>query len=188
MDISPLKWARIMLEEGFPPDAKIIAEGLGIIFKESGFDSDPGGDGAHFGAWQEESSFGTVEQRLDPHHATRAARERWEADNRSFYPAWGRWQLEQSGENGATLWPKYMPTANRAVREFGATGSRVASAGGPGRGGENLVAIEGSGGIVSDEQRSGLLKALVWAVLIIGGASLAGLGISRGLGAEGGTV
>lgn len=113
--LTPDEWAVIMLEQGFPADPKVIAEGLGNINAESGFNSDPGGDGAHFGAWQEDSSFGTVAQRLDPVHSTRTARERWEADGKSFYPAWGRWQAEQSGHVGASDYPQYMATAQKAI-------------------------------------------------------------------------
>lgn len=99
--LTPQEWAAIMILAGFPRDPKVIAEGLGTIYVESGFNSNPGGDGAHFGAWQEDSSFGSVADRLDPVKSTKGAKARWQADGKSFYPAWTRWQVEQSGRNGA---------------------------------------------------------------------------------------
>jgi hypothetical protein len=97
---SPAEWAMTMLKAGFPPNIKTLTEGLGIINAESAFNSNPGGDGAHFGAWQEDSSFGSVAERLNPFKSTVAALKRWRADG-GFFPAWGRWQLEQSGADGS---------------------------------------------------------------------------------------
>lgn len=99
--LTPKQWTVIMLIAGFPENAKVLAEGLGTINLESGFDASSPGDGTHIGAWQEEPSFGSREDRLNPYKATVAARKRWAADGHSFYNAWTRWQIEQSGRNGA---------------------------------------------------------------------------------------
>jgi hypothetical protein len=117
--LTPQEWAAIMLISGFPRSPKVIAEGLGTIYVESGMNSNPGGDGAHFGAWQEDSSFGSVADRLDPVKATKAAKARWQADGKSFYPAWSRWQIEQSGRNGAQEGVKrYSGVAKEAIEKI----------------------------------------------------------------------
>lgn len=113
---SPAEWAAIMLISGFPADPKVIAEGLGILNAESGFRINPGGDGAHFGAWQEDASFGSKQDRLDALKATQAAQRRWKADGESFYPAWGKWEKQQSGRNGADSWPQYKGIAEAAIK------------------------------------------------------------------------
>lgn len=114
-NLGPAKWATLMLVAGFPPKSKVIAEGLGILNAESGFNANPGGDGAHFGAWQEDASFGSEADRLDPLKSTIAAYKRWKGDGESFYPAWGRWEKEQSGRNGADNWAQYVSIANAAI-------------------------------------------------------------------------
>lgn len=85
---------------------------------------------------------------------------------RESQSAWGRRDVQvfkaQPGDSGYS----------------GARGEREV----PGR--ENAVEAEGDG-VVSQEQRSGLLKALLWVVIVLGGAGLAIFGLTRIAGAGG---
>jgi hypothetical protein len=121
--LTPETWAIYMFVAGFP-SVQVVAEGLGIIDNETGgsFSADPGGDGAHFGGWQEDSSFGSVADRLDPEKATKAAYKRWKEDGESFYPAWGRWEKEQSGQDGAKNWARFKQVAETAAVKVATVG------------------------------------------------------------------
>lgn len=115
---SPEEWAILMFIAGFP-SVQVVSEGLGVLDRETGgsFEADPGGDGAHFGGWQEDASFGPVADRLDPAKATKAAYNRWKSDGNSFHGAWGIWELQQGGVDGTSLSKKYKKIAeNAAVR------------------------------------------------------------------------
>lgn len=114
-NITPKEWAALLLVAGFPPTPKVIAEGLGILNAESSLGTNMATSGAHIGPWAESSAFGSAASRLDPLKSTEAALKQWEADGKSFYPAWGRWEKEQSGRDGATDWPKYKQIAEEAV-------------------------------------------------------------------------
>lgn len=147
--LTPEEWAAIMLAAGFPTVPKVIAEGLGVIEAESGFRTDPGGDGAHFGAWQEDSSFGSEADRLDPLKATKGAKKRWEADGKSFQPAWTHWQMEQSHIDGAANGrKKYLKLATSVVGKWKNT---VPGAGGrTGLSGEIAGGAEAVAGAITD--------------------------------------
>ena len=141
--LTPGEWAALMLAAGFPPDPRVIGEGLGVLNAESGFRVNPGGDGAHFGAWQEDSSFGSEADRLNPVKATQGAFNRWKSDGETFQSAWGKWESQQAGHNGAADWAQYKAVAEAAI------GSGI---GGIPRGGgiNPLEPIEGAIGTVED--------------------------------------
>jgi hypothetical protein len=123
---SPEEWGSEMLLFGFPSQSNVVAEGLGVLKAESNFNTNPGGDGAHFGAWQEDTSFGSVADRLNPRKSTEGAASRWRADGKSFYPAWGRWEAEQGGADGSKN-TAYMSVAEHLVKSGNAGSASVVS-------------------------------------------------------------
>lgn len=114
--LKPREWAYLMYFAGFPKDIQTVAEGLGVLEAESGFNSDPGGDGAHFGAWQEDSSFGSVEDRLDPWKSTLAAAKAFKVTG-SFRDKWGQWEEQQGGVDGSAQWRKWKKEAEIGLVE-----------------------------------------------------------------------
>lgn len=114
--LSDTQIALYMLLAGFPPKPRVIAEGIATVHAESGGDPKskvPGNE--HMGLWAESSAFGSEAERLDPYHSTVAARKQWQQSGGSFYDAWGRWEAEQAGTNGATRYKTYLPAANKGI-------------------------------------------------------------------------
>jgi hypothetical protein len=160
--LSPLEWASIMLMVGFPPDPRVIGEGLGTINAESGFNASskvPGNE--HMGAWAESSTFGSEADRLDPVKSTEAAYREWASQQKArkskygnFYAAWGRWEKEQSGTDGATNWMQYKGVASQAINgiNLGQIGTKKNFSGVPGLEQAEELATGGVEGIESAEQ------------------------------------
>lgn len=178
--LSSQQWADIIVQEARGMKIKMtprqVAEGVGVVFAESGGDPSNFGQGAsgHIGAWAEEPSFGTTQQRLDPHASTRAALRDWLSNGKSWWPAWGKWEQEQSGRSGTTRYRDYLPVAEKAL---GAKATPAESHPGlpPEEAGESS-----SGGFGEQLMHIGLVGALV-----LGGAAMIGLGTTRLLGSAG---
>lgn len=116
--LTPYEWAILMLQAGFPADPKVISEGLGTLDAEDSFGT-TGGDGVHVGGWQEEPSYGSLAERMDPLKSTQSAYRHWKAAGNSFYADWGKWEEQQSGVNGARdLGPKHLSVATEAVKAY----------------------------------------------------------------------
>lgn len=172
--LSDVKLAALMLQAGFPANPKVIAEGIATIHGESGGDPTNAAQGptGHIGLWAEEPSFGTTAQRLDPLHSTQAAYRQWKRDGGSFYPAWGRWEAEQSGKDASLNWREYIAAAARAL------GGKV-KVSAPSHGqGKQPAKSESSGGT------SGFMTFLITAALVLGGIALTGLGTMHAVGAR----
>ncbi|MBS1889410.1 MAG: C40 family peptidase [Actinobacteria bacterium] len=124
---SAMQFARYMIQAGFPRSAKVIAEGLGTIKSESGFAvNNAQGPSGHIGPWAESPAFGSVQTREDPLGSTIAAYRVGWSPTRSFWPAWGRWEAEQSGLAGggaASYGPEFMGVATSALKGFRRGGS-----------------------------------------------------------------
>lgn len=118
-----------MIAAGFPPEPRIIAEGIGVVHAESGGDAseDSQGESGHIGLWAESPAFGSAKCRLDPLCSTKAAYKIGWLPTKSFYSAWGRWEAEQSGKNGATNAPEHMSTATSVISQVKAHGRQTAS-------------------------------------------------------------
>lgn len=121
--LSPEEWGELMLAAGFPKKVKVIAEGLGVLEAESGFDPTNSGDGIHIGAWAEEESFGSRADRLDPVKSTQSAYKRWKADGESFWPAWGNWERGETEGAGPDRAAKFMKAAQAAIGRDNSGGS-----------------------------------------------------------------
>jgi hypothetical protein len=154
---SKTKFAEYMVQAGFPHEARVVAEGLATINAESGFQPNEGQLGepeAHIGPWAESPAFGSVKTRLDPLGSTEAAYRVGWSPTKSFYPAWGRWEAEQSGTNGATNYASYMDIAeavlrpSRAQQNQGSTAKEVHNFGLSGKG-RGLLPGLASGGLLS---------------------------------------
>ena len=168
--LSDSRLAALMVAAGFPRNQRVIAEGIATVHAESGGDPQskvPGNE--HMGLWAESSAFGSEADRLDPLKSTIAARKEWEKDG-SFYPAWGRWEAEQSGRNAALDFRKYLSAAASALR--GGVRWVTGEANAP----KGHEAPRVSGG------SSGAMKFLLTAALVLGGIALVGLGMMRTVG------
>lgn len=170
--LSDSQLAQLLIAAGFPLNPRVIAEGIGIIHGESGGDPKSIAPGnPHIGLWALSPDFGSDAERLDAYKATVLARKQWEKDG-SFWPAWGRWQAEQSGTNGATNWHKYINVARQAIRQKGGARGRA------GKPAPTAAGDSSSGG------PNPLIKFLVTACFVLGGASLVALGLSRAAGSS----
>ncbi len=125
--LSDDEWARIMLACGFPPVARVIAEGLAVIHNESGGIAGenlaPGNP--HVGPWAEgtEGFPASEAARLDPIQSTKAAYANWYSNAKqsgslfgNFEQAWGKWEAEQGGKNVQAEYSNYIATATAAIR------------------------------------------------------------------------
>lgn len=177
--LTPSEWAQIFAEEsrslGVRMTPKEIAEGIGILEYESSGNASNfvQGAGGHIGALAESPTFGSTKERLDPRGAVRAGIKEWKADGKSWWPAWGRWQEEQrpDGQAGSSQWKKYVGLVEHAL---GGVGKAPAA---PGVAQQPAAAIAGgssSGGLADDLMHVGLVAALV-----IGGAGMVGVGVTR---------
>ncbi len=166
--------AAIMLQAGFPRNERVLAEGLATIHAESGGDPKsqvPGNE--HIGLWAESSAFGTEAQRLNALQSTKAAFKEWLTDGRSFFQAWGQWEAEQSGRNGALEWRKYVGAARQALRGAGVAPPRAAGA----------SAFRPAATPAASNGPSGGVTFLLTAALVLGGLGLTVLGTMRTAGA-----
>lgn len=169
--LSPQRWAQIIVAEARAQHIQItprqVAEGIGVIQAESGGDpasNVPGNE--HKGAWAESTAFGTLKQRLDPFASTAAALKSWAGSGKSWWPAWGRWEQEQSGTAGESNFPKYLGVATAALggKGIAAPGTGAASS-------APSTAAPSSGGSSSD-----LMHIALVAILVLGGIALVGFG------------
>jgi len=178
--LSPQEWAAIIVAQasrlGYKMTPRQVAEGVGVVFAESSGNasSNPAGN-EHIGAWAEEPGMGSEAQRLDAVAATKAALERWKADGESWWPAWGRWEKEQSGTSGTTRYKDYIGVAERALAG-GGTGLHRQREREAGRGQPASGSLPG--GITGDLMHAGLV-----AMLVLGGAAMIGMGTTRLFGA-----
>lgn len=173
--LSDLEIVLYEVKAGFPLNPRVLAEGVGIVRAESGGNPKsevPGNE--HIGMWAESSAFGTRAQRLDPMASTVAARKEWEKDGKSFYPAWGRWEAEQSGRDGATTWKEHLAAAKQVLMGGPVKG------GGEGRG----SAFKAKRSPAEGDSPSGFMVFLISAALILGGVALVGLGMMRAVGVD----
>lgn len=116
--LTPFEAGIAMLLGGFPPSVRYLSEGLGTIKGENNFTlpNDAQGPGGHIGLWSESPDFGSAAERLNPVTASKLAERQWASDGKSFYPAWGRWQAEQSGHDGAKAFgPEMVATAKKLI-------------------------------------------------------------------------
>jgi hypothetical protein len=125
--LSDDEWARIMLAVGFPPVARVIAEGLAVLHNESGgvagINLAPGNP--HVGPWAEGTEgFPSSEKlRLDPVQSTKAAYANWYGNAKqsgslygNFEQAWGQWEAQQGGKNVQAEYPNYIASATAAIK------------------------------------------------------------------------
>lgn len=173
--LSDAQIALYEIRAGFPLNLRVLAEGVGIVTAESSGNPKsevPGNE--HIGMWAESSAFGTRAQRLDPLAATKAARKQWEADGKSFWSAWGRWEAEQAGRDGSTTWKEHLAGVRQALMGAGAKPS--------GEGKSAFGAQSQPRSSSSGSQPSGFLVFLLSAVLILGGIALVAFGVMRSVG------
>ncbi len=179
----------LILELGGPEDEQKIATAIGVCNGESGRRaSNSGSEGnsppsTDRGAWMFNSYW---QERVADECAydwVCSTREMLKLSNNCTN--WSPWYAYHPGVGDPFLGAaRQAIAAHRAGNGAKVLGSRVASAGGPGRGGGTpLASAAGSGELVSEDQRSGLVKALLWVVAVLGGMALAGLGLSRSAGA-----
>jgi hypothetical protein len=189
--LSPVQVGVLILELGGPVDKEKIATAIGVCTGESGRrasnsnsqgNSPPSTDR---GAWMFNSYW---QEDVSDHCAYD-----WECSTREMLKLsrnltdWSPWYAWHPN-----VGDPYRSSATKAIkihhegRSAQVLGSSVASAGGPGRGG-GTPSWSTADGLITEEQRSGLLKALVWVVLVLGGAALVGLGFTRAAGAGGTT-
>lgn len=116
--------------------ARQVAEGLGVVSAESGFNgnSKPTGN-EHIGLWALGSSYGSESQRLNPEIATYLAVKGWLSDGKNWWKAWGNYETGETEGPGPNRYPKYMQTAQRALQS-----------GGNGGGGGGLTGVIGEAG------------------------------------------
>lgn len=180
--LSSAEWAQIMVEEsralGVTMTPREIAEGLGVLEVESHRNaSEAGGLGGatgHIGGWQEEQSYGTTAERLDPRASTRSALKHWLASGKSWWTDWGQYETGAEGGAGPSRWKQYLPTAEGAL---GARASFASTGTGTSRG-EASAAPAAPAGLSGTLMHIGLTVALVG-----GGAALVMLGTTRVFGA-----
>src|SRR3954454_25400886 len=169
--LSPQEWAQILVEEsramGIKMTPKQIAEGVGVIQAESSGNASNlvQGPAGHIGAWSEEPSYGSEKERLDPRASTRAAIKNWAENGKSWWPAWGRWEAEQSGQSGTTQWKKYVGLVERALGAPTSGRPPLPSNQAPGESSPQ----PSSGGLGGDLMHVGLVG-----VLVLGGAGMIG--------------
>lgn len=174
--LSDDEWSRIMLACGFPPVARVIAEGLAVLHNESGgvagIDLAPGNP--HIGPWAEgtEGFPSSEKARLDPIQSTKAAYANWFGNAKqsgslygNFEQAWGQWEAQQGGKNVQAEYPNYIAAATAAIKRThgglpGTKGVKGEPEGSPNNPsfGEELPVI---GGIVGDAE--GLVEGTVGA-------------------------
>lgn len=101
---------------GLNPTPTLIAQGLGTIEAEGGFDGSLWtSNSSQLGPWAEEASFGSEADRLDPWKSTLAAMKNVK-ENGGYQQAWWQWE-EQQGEveTGKVRAAKYMTIAHEAM-------------------------------------------------------------------------
>jgi len=176
--LSPEEWAQIIAEEAHALGVKMtprqVAEGVGVVMSESGGNASNlvQGPSGHIGGWSEEPGFGSTKERLDPRASTRAAIKNWKSNGKNWWQAWGQYEEGETEGAGPTRWPKYLAAAEAALK-----GAIV----GPRSSGRQVPSETvstsssgGSGGLSGDLMHVGLVAALV-----IGGAGMVGLGVTR---------
>lgn len=140
-----------MLLAGFPPDPKVISEGIGTVKAECSFilPNNSQGPGGHIGMWSEgtEGFPSSPAAREDPLESSVAARKNWESNGQSFFQAWGQYQEEQSGLPGggaAVYGPEYVKTAEEVIAHGvqGGVGGSTSEASGEVTGGVNVQEVE----------------------------------------------
>lgn len=125
--LSDDEWCRIMMSCGFPPVARVLAEGLAVLHNESGgvagINLAPGNP--HVGPWAEgtEGFPASEAARLDPISATKAAYSNWYGNAKqsgslygNFEQAWGQYEAQQGGKNVQAEYPNYIATATAAIK------------------------------------------------------------------------
>jgi hypothetical protein len=174
------EWAAIIVAEahklGIKMTPKQVAEGLGVIEAESGGDasSNPPGN-EHIGGLAESPAFGSEAERLNPVSAVAAALKEWNKAGKTWWPAWGRWETGETEGAGPTRYAKHLHTATAALAGAGGfTGATAANATGAQR-----VQIAGA----SADAPGAAMRFLLTAALVLGGLSVAGLGVTRAVGA-----
>lgn len=183
--LTPDEWAGLIVEEagalGYKITVRQVAEGLGVIKWESSGNSsnEVQGPEGHIGGWAlgTEGFPSSPAVRLDPRKSTRAALENWHSNGKSWWQAWGKWELEQSGKSGTSAWPEFANVARRAVHGVGSPPPRATrrrSATVP------LEPQEASAG--GGDLAGGLMHFGLVVVLVVGGIVMLGLGTTRVLG------
>ncbi|MFL5901249.1 MAG: hypothetical protein ACJ75S_08640 [Solirubrobacterales bacterium] len=194
--LTPAQLGVLILELGGPADENKIATAIGVCTGESGRRASNSGTQGNSppstdrGGWMFNSYWHDDVSDECAYDWICSTREMLKNSNNCS--DFGQWYAYHPG-----VGDPYTGSARRAIKAFRAgnaaqvLGSRVASAGGPGRGGgteasaSSPAGAKGGGGLVSDSQRSGLLKALLWVVVVLGGAALTGLGLTHMAKAEG---
>jgi hypothetical protein len=94
----------------------LVAQGLGTIEAEGGFDGGSwGGDGTHIGPFAMEPSYGSTAQRMNKVSACRIALEHWKSDGETWVPGWWKWETGETEGNGGQRANKFHGIAAKAV-------------------------------------------------------------------------
>jgi len=166
-------WAELIAEEAHELGLRItprqLAEGLGVREAEGFTD-----EGEHIGPWEEEESgFGSRAERLDYRTSTRLALERWSADGKSWWPAWGRWEKPETEGAGPTRYKRHLALATAVLGKHALRVKAPAAAARPSTG-VKTASPGGGGSIQEDFMHFGLV-----AILVLGGVVMIGLGTTR---------
>lgn len=104
---------------------KLVAQGMGIIEAENGFDGSLWfGQGAsgHIGPYALSPAYGSVAQRMNKVVATRLALEGWKSDGETWQHAWGQYEEGETEGNGEQRAPKFYRLAEEGLKKAGLTG------------------------------------------------------------------
>jgi len=175
--LAPGEWAQLFAEEaaslGYKITPRELAEGIGVVFAESGGNasSRPAGN-EHIGGLAESTAFGSEAERLNARRAVRAALVKWKEDGKSWWPAWGVWEKGETEGPGPDRYKRYLRIAEEALSGHGFAPPQRSP-------GPSENSSSSPGGLAGDLMHFGLVAALV-----LGGVGLIGLGGARMLGSS----
>lgn len=104
---------------------KLIAQALGIIEAENGFDGSAWfGQGAsgHIGPFAMSPAFGSVAERMNKVSASRIALESWKGAGESWYSGWTKWEGGETEGTGESRAPKFYRIAEEGLKRAGVSG------------------------------------------------------------------
>lgn len=118
--LGPKQWAVLIKEAcevaGVTPTATVISQALGTIDAEGGLDGSLWGNNpSHPGPWALESSFGTLQERMDPRKSTIIAMKTYKSDG-GFESAWWHWEkIQGEAEPGNVRAAKFVKIAQEVA-------------------------------------------------------------------------
>lgn len=140
---------------------KLVAQAMGIIESENGFDGSNWliqGTSGHIGPYAMSPTYGSVAQRMNKVTATRIALESWKSSGESWYSGWTEWEGGETEGTGESRAPKFYRLAEEGLKKAGLegySGEPEGSLGEPGIGGVANSVANAAGDVVSEAESVG---------------------------------